>query len=230
MRFFIVCIALTTLVWAEIMSINTPYRGELYDRVKLFMQEAFKRNHYELHYQKLPLKRGLINANSGIDDGDGPRVPVIEKKFTNLIRIDVPILEISIHAHVKNTNLLHIKRWEDLKPYHVGVRTGTVIQVTNLKRVNPQHITYVSTNKQLFKLLEKDRVDVVIAETYMSRTLKKKMGLTHLASTQSLLKKKMYLYLHKKHKDKVAAFTKTLLEMQKEGRLEELRKFYHGEK
>ena len=228
MKVFILFITLSTMIYAQVMRINTPYRGALYDKVKPFMQELFKRNHLDVHYQRLPLKRALINANTGVDDGDGPRVRMIGEKFKNLIRLEVPILEISIHAHVKDKNLLAIKSWKDLKTYRVGVRTGTVIQVNNVKKINPKQIIYVSTNKQLFQLLEKDRVDVVVAEKFMSRGMKKKLGLEHLKATTSLLHKKMYLYLNKKHKDKVKAFEKTLLEMQKEGKQEALKRFYHG--
>ena len=225
MKILLTLLLLFTGVFAETMHINTPYRGELYEEVKPLMYELFKRNTYDLEYQKLPLKRGLINANKGVDDGDGPRVKEVEKRFPNIVRIDVPILEISIHAHYKKKSL-NIQDWTDLKPYNIGVRTGTIVQVKNVKKVDPKEITYVVTNEKLFELLEEEKVDVVISERVMARSLKKEMKLEHLYQSPALLQKNMYLFLNKKHIDKVKAFKQTLLQMQKEGYQKRLKHFY----
>lgn len=223
-------IFIATGLIAQSMNINTPYRGALYDKVKPFMQELFERNKLQLEYQRLPLSRALSRANDGIDDGDGPRVKAVEKKFKNLRRVDVPILKIAIHAHVKDIKLLKIKSWEDIKPYAVGVRRGTVIQVKNLKRVNHKNIIYVTTNEQLFQLLEAGRIDVAIAERFMARTVKEQKHLEHLYQTEPLLEKNMYLYMHKKHSGLLPALTNTLMEMKNEGKLKALDDFYRGDK
>ena len=214
-------------VWAmaETMYINTPYRGILYEEAKPLMEELFKRNGYELIYQTPPPKRGLINANKGVDDGDGPRVKAVGKKFTNLRRVDIPILEISIHAHFKDKGI-QINKWEDIKPYNVGVRTGTVIQVNNVKKINPKEVTYVPTNEKLFELLDQGKVDVVIAERVMARGMKQKLKLIDIAQSPSLLRKNMYLFFNKKHTNKVKDFEKTLQKMKEEGYQKRLKHFY----
>jgi len=225
MRTFLLLSLAFAWAMAETMSINTPYRGKLYDEAKPFMLELFKRNGYMLEYQQLPPKRGLINANSGVDDGDGPRVKEVGKKFLNLRRVDVPILEITIHAHYKDKDM-KITQWDDLKPYHVAVRTGTVIQVNNVKKVNPQETTYVPTNEKLFELLEQEKVDVVIAERVMARGMKKKLDLMHIYQSPVLLRKKMYLFFNKKHSDKIKTFEQTLLKMNEEGYQKRFKHFY----
>jgi len=171
------------------------------------------------------LKRGLINANKGIDDGDGPRVKAVGKKFKNIIRVDVPILEISIHAFFKN-KAMKIDSWEDIKPFTVGVRTGTVIQINHVKKADPKEIVYVPTNEKLFELLEDNKLDIIIAERVMAREIQRKMHLTHLQESPALLKKKMYLFLNKKHKDKIDNFKNTLIQMKEEGYQKRLKQFY----
>ena len=225
MKFLMFAFLLIATLHAEIMSINTPLRGELYNQAKPLMTELFKRNSYELEFQKLPLKRGLINANRGLDDGDGPRVREIGHKYTDLVRIEVPILKISIHAHYKN-KAIKINNWNDIKPYNVGVRTGTVIQVKNVKKVEPKEITYVATNEKLLELLNENKIDIAIADRVMPRGIKTKMGYKNMIESPPLLQKNMYLYLNKKHKDKVESFERTLLKMKDEGYQKRLKFFY----
>ena len=225
MKQIIIFLLLGACVFAQNMYINTPYRGSLYEEVKPFMEELFHRNGYELVFQKLPLKRGLINANSGMDDGDGPRVKEVENKFPNLLRVETPILQISIHAYYKK-KYLKIGRWADLKPFHVGVRTGTLIQVNNVKKANPDEIIYVDTNEKLFKLLEEKKVDVIIMEKVMARDVKQKMKLEDISMSPALLRKNKYLFLNKKHANRVQGFNKTLLQMKKEGYQDRLKDFY----
>lgn len=229
MKIFVLFFLLMGSVYAELMYINTPLRGEVYEQTKILMQELFKRHSYELEFQRLPLKRGLINANRGLDDGDGPRVEEIGDKYTNLVRVEVPILKISIHAHYKN-KAIKINSWKDLKPYHVAVRTGTLIQVKNVKKVEPKEVTLVATNEKLFELLDENKVDVVIAGREQARELKTKIGYDKFMQSPPLLQKDMYLYFNKKHKDKVKSFEGTLLKMKDEGYQERLRYFYENGK
>jgi len=225
MKFLMFIFVLIGTSHAEVMSINTPFRGELYEQTKPLMTELFKRHSYELEFQKLPLKRGLINANRGLDDGDGPRVKEIGYKYTDLIRVDVPIIKFSIHAHYKD-KAIKINNWNDIKPYNVGVRTGTLILVNNVKKVEPKEITYVATNEKLLELLNENKIDIAIADRVMTRGIKKKMGYENMIESPPLLQKNMYLYLNKKHKDKVASFERTLLKMKDEGYQERLKFFY----
>ena len=225
MKFLMFAFLVIGILHAEVMSINTPLRGEVYEQTKLLMEELFKRHSYELEFQKLPLKRALINANRGLDDGDGPRVREIGNKYTNLVRIEVPILKISIHAHYKD-KAIKINNWNDIKPYHVAVRTGTLIQVNNVKKIGPKEITYVATNEKLFELLEEKKVDIVIAGRTQSRGVQRKIGYKNIIESPPLLQKDMYLYLNKKHKDRVESFERTLLKMKDEGYQERLKVFY----
>ena len=225
MRSLLLLLLSSVWVMAETMYINTPFRGELHNEVKPLIVELFKREGYILELQKLPPKRGLINANKGVDDGDGPRVKEVSKKFSNLRRVDVPIIQISFHAHYKGKSI-NITKWEDLKPYNVGVRTGTLVMVNNVKRINPKEMTYALNNEKLFELLEKDKVDVVIAERISAKGMKEKMNLMHINQSPALIRKNMYLFFNKKHRAKIGKFEKTLLKMKEEGYQKRLKNFY----
>ena len=210
---------------AETLSINTPFRGKLYDEAKLFMEELFKRNGYELEYQKLPHKRALINANRGIEDGDGPRVKAVARQYSNLRRVDVPIMQMVLHAYYRDKDI-RIRTWEDLKPYHVAVRRGIVMQVDNVKRVNPKEITYISSSEKLFELLKQKKVDIIIAESLKIMGGTGDSSLNDIYQSPALVKQNMYLFLHKKHNDKLEGFESVLLQMKEEGYQKRLEHFY----
>ena len=95
-----------------------------------------------------------------------------------------------------------------------------------MKRVNPKEVIYVPTNEKLFELLDKGKVDIVIAERVMARGIKNKLKLTKIEQSPPLLRKKMYLFFNKKHSDKIQTFKQTLLKMHEEGYQKRFKHFY----
>lgn len=120
--------------------------------------EAYRRAGVILDIVRVPSGRSSINANAGIDAGNGPRIAHFHKHFPNLRAIpekaiDFDFVGFAVDPKIKATS------WEDLAPYTVGVVTGWRILEINAAKTAGQVIK-VSTPELLFKLLENGRVEI----------------------------------------------------------------------
>jgi polar amino acid transport system substrate-binding protein len=174
---------------------------------------AFKRLGLEIIIPRLPAERALINANKGIDDGDLPRISGLESIYSDLIMVSQSIMDYSFVAFTRNKDFA-ITGWDSLKPYNIGIITGWKILEKNV--VGVRSLTKVKNQTQLFTLLKMDRADVVIYEKWQGLQTAKNLGITDIHILQPpLAKRKMFMYLHKKHKHlapKVAAVLKSMKE------------------
>ena len=92
--------------------------------------------------------------------------------------------------------------------------------------MKPAEVHIVTTPEQLFRMIDKDRLDYGVVG-YLSglksiSDLKLK-GIT--AIDPPLIEKPLYLMLHKKHKELIPVFNKVILEMKKDGTI---KKLYNG--
>ncbi len=136
-------------------------------------------------------------ANTGVIDGDLLRVPQINFIYKNLIRVEQASMNFNFVAFRKNRNIkVHSKH--SFSNYNAAVVRGWKIleeQISNSKK-----ITLVTTPKNLFRLLEKGRTDVILFEQYEGLCLIRDLGInTIYMQNKVLITKKMHLFLHKKH-------------------------------
>lgn len=150
--------------WPKSLTLNTedyaPYSkrdGTGFE--DLIAKEIFKRLGVSVKWNFLPSERVLVNANSGLDDGILARVGGMSKKYPNLVQFEEPALT---RDYVGFTNQNHIKvsGWKSLKPYHVAIITGWKLLERNIK--NTKSMIKVKNAKQLFSVLEANRVDIVV--------------------------------------------------------------------
>ncbi|MBF0194342.1 MAG: transporter substrate-binding domain-containing protein [Magnetococcales bacterium] len=207
-------------VQAETLAINTfgapPLSNEqrtgFHDQLSI---TAFKRLGLDIIIPRLPAERALINANKGIDDGDLPRISGLESIYNNLIMVPQSIMDYSFVAFTRHKNF-KITGWDSLKPYNVGIITGWKILEKNV--VGVRSLTKVKNQTQLFTLLQMDRTDVVIYEKWQGLQTARDMGIKDIKILQPpLSKRKMFMYLNKKHEHLVAKIAKTLTEMKEDG-------------
>lgn len=81
---------------------------------KYVLIEAYKEIGYQVTFDDLPGKRALEWANKGLTDGDVARIEGTEKKFTNLIPIEIPIIYFKGVVFTKNIKR-NIAQWKDLQ-------------------------------------------------------------------------------------------------------------------
>lgn len=219
--FFVICygqmVAPTT---AEPLTLNSALGAPLTNERKtgfldIIATEAFKRNGIQLSLITLPAARGLKSANAGIVDGELTRVVGMEKLYPNL----VPVPEMMMYMDFvgfSNNSSISINGWNTLKPYSVGFMRGWKIYEKNIPKGTD--VLLADDAEQLFTLLERGRVDVVLYTRLMGLEIIRRrqiVGASQLAPPLAI--KEMYMYLHKRHVDLAHEIGTTLAEMKAEG-------------
>lgn len=159
-------------------------------------------------------ERSLLNANEGIDDGQALRVAGLEHLYPNLIQVPEPVIMNDFVA-LSMRHRFATPGWGALKPYTVSYIIGWKIFEAN---VPPGTLrTTVREAEQLFTLLARDRVDVVLYERWQGLAQARRSGLRVQAMEPPLLSTPMYMYLHKKHAALVPRVAQALARLKRNG-------------
>jgi len=228
--FFSLCVFffLTTTCVASPPLVITTFTGPpesnesdtgLYD---LILQEAFRRINQLIDIDHLPAERALMNADSGLTDGEFPRISGLEKLYPNLIMVPERLTDYEFVAFSKH-NGKKMYSWDALKPYDVAIVRGWKILEENI--VKYRSLVRVKNHKLLFNLLVNDRADIVIYSRISGEAYIHSQGLAGLVVTLEppLDVREMHLYLNKKHEQLVEPLSQALREMRKDGTYTEIK-------
>lgn len=122
-------------LYAKVLTVSTGFNQNEAQYLKKIIQEVFNRVGMDLEFQILPNKHSLVNANSGIGDGEAARIWSINKAYPNLIPIAPNIHTIDIVLISKEGR--KIKKLTDLHEYTIGLVRGVKIANTLAKKYNP---------------------------------------------------------------------------------------------
>lgn len=195
---------------------DTPYTTEANDGfLDLVAAEAFRRAGLKLKMVRVSPERALLNADAGIEDGVSARISGLEKTYTNLVRVPEKILDFPFVAFARQSKVDRAS-WNALKPLAVGHIQGWKIFEQNL--MPGTNVTIVDTAEQLFTMLDKNRVDVALYERWLGLALAKKMGIKDIRVVEpALVEREMFVYLNKRHTDKVPAIASALRAIKADG-------------
>lgn len=183
--------------------------------VDIIAGEAFHRAGLKLKLIQLPAERALINANKGIEDGEVSRVAGIHKFYTNLIPIEEKLVDHHFVAFTRNAKLKNAS-WKNMKPFIVGYIRGYKIVEKNIPEGTETNTA--NNARQLMTMLDKGRVDIAIYRRWEGLELAREMGFENLKIIEpSLAEVGIYIYLHKKHADKVPLISNALKSIKSEG-------------
>jgi polar amino acid transport system substrate-binding protein len=192
--------------------ITSPARDGLLD---LLYAELFRRVGLQVEIQKQSAERGLLNANSGIDDGDVSRVLGIDQTYTNLVRVPEPVMFYQMVVFSKKPNFT-VAGPDSLKPYDVGILTGWKILERTI--VGARSLIRVETGAQLFSMLEQGRIDVAVIEKLEGLHFLKTMGIADVRVLEpAYVEGDWYLYLHRKHAALAPRLAEELRKMKRDG-------------
>jgi len=188
--------------------------------------EILRRAYLEIGYELIfPIESNsqtLEMANRGRLDGELHRISGIEDRFTHLIKIPVPINRVEIVIFTKDPEI-SIQTIEDLSQYNLAALTGIKV----IEDLFPENNNIVWTNKrdQTFRLLDKERVSLVIGSHLNGLISLRDQGLTEISPLPLVLNEALlYHYIHDKHIDLVPDLTRILTRMLNSGEIEEIRK------
>lgn len=177
--------------------------------------EAMRRIGIELETVRLPAERALINANAGIDDGDLLRISGLQASYPNLLQVPEKIIDLEFVVFTRQARF-PVNGWSSLKPYTVAIITGWKILERNITDV--AGITKVKTPDQLFMLLLKDRIETIVYSRWVGLGYIKQHRLQGIKVLEPpLARRRMYVYLHKKHRRLVPKLAAALREVKADG-------------
>lgn len=176
----------------------------------LITAEAFKRIGVILKTVSLPAERGLLNANHHKIDGEMGRIKNIHKTYKNLVPVQEKIMDWEFMA-IGSSEIDTKNGWQSLAGKRVGIINGWKILE---RKVTPiANVTKVKSVDALFRLLQNNRVDIVIYEHWAGEKLIKDLSLKAKVHFPPLATKELFIYLHKEHAhlaDKLAAALKNM--------------------
>lgn len=189
----------------EIFTINTadkpPYstnnNSGVYDKI---ISSVFGDMGMKIKINHLLSARSIENVQVGIDDAEYARIKGLSNTYSNLIIVGEKILDFSFTAFAKDSSI-KIEDWESLKPYNVAFMRGWKIYEKNVKA---KSVLIVSTENELFQVLKKGRVDIILYELLRGMDYMKKNKISGIVDLKRAISKRgMYLYVNKKHEQLV---------------------------
>ncbi len=184
---------------------------------------AYRQIGIEVEILKFPAERALNWSNKGKTDGEVNRIKGIEKLYPNLVMVAAPVNYFEGMAFSANIDI-PVKNWDSIKPFSIAIRIGAKfaeIGTTGMK------VSSFPSYQKVFELVGRGRYDIAIASRLTGLYHIKAQQLTHLAILEPpLLKFKLYHYLHKKHRSLVPKITDSLLKMNQQGAIEQIRDAY----
>jgi polar amino acid transport system substrate-binding protein len=193
--------------------LTTPDKDGLFDLIYL---ELAKRLGINIVIQATENgERALLNANSGLDDGDVARVAGLDKRYSNLVYLPVPVYHYQMVVFSKSV-AFPVDGAKSIAPYDIGVLTGWKV-LENIAK-GARSVTSLDSAEQLFSMLDKQRIDIALMEKTEGLAIIKKLGIKNIRVLQpNLLEGDWYLYLNKKHAAMVPKIAAELEKMHKDG-------------
>lgn len=191
---------------------GTLFHQLVRDRAKAMYQEAG----IPADFIDLPHNRSLISANEGTVDGDVGRVPSVEEKYPNLVRVNAKLMDLKGAVYTTRDDL---GAYSDdmLKRLKVGYVLG--VRWTQ-KRMDGLPAVKVRDYPSLFEMLLEKRVDIVLATEASAQSAIKELG-DRGKSIRKLqpfiFTAPIYHYLNKKNQDIVPRLEETLNRLNSEG-------------
>lgn len=210
----------TTSVRAEESLTFSNVKAQLSDISVSILKEAYSRVNITIQTKELPAGRALEESNGGYTDGEVHRILFPHGRFPNLVRVDVPINEITGVALAISD--LPIGSPRDLKSYRVGIKTGNLFAEKLVKgHGNVIRMTYFA---DLISSLMADRLDLIIVNTlWANEKIHNDPSGTLRIVGPPLITIPLYHYVHIKHQSLVPLLENVLRNMQAHGELKQIR-------
>ena len=191
--------------------LSNPDQNGLLDRL---MIELFKRIDIDMELVFTTAEKSLVDVNSGFFDGEINRIEGMEKAFPNLIR--VPEANMTMHFVAFSKKSFNLNGWSSIKPLYIGLVNGWKILEQNTEGF--PNVISTPTEKELFTMLNKNRLDVALYAKLTGYAALEQHGFTDIRHLEPpLASRPMYLYVHKTHKTLVPRIADALREMKRDG-------------
>ncbi|WP_019028881.1 substrate-binding periplasmic protein [Colwellia piezophila] len=219
--FMLILLLLVSPVYAQQLLLFSGAKDPVTDISSKVIIEAYKRIGIEAKIEQFPSARSLAMANKGTVDGEVGRIAGIESVYPNLIRIPVAINVVEGMVFSKN-DINYFPNWQALKAYIIGIKRGDIFIEKGTKGMQ---VVPVADSNQLFKMLIKERTDVVVLAKVTGLSQLKILGIKGIKVHEpAITQVNLFHYVHKKNAYLIPEITNVLKEMEAEGRIAVIRK------
>lgn len=184
-------------------TISTSYNNLLSNRTQTgmldrIMIEAFERLDMKARLVFTPTEKSLVDVNAGILDAELNRIEGMEQSYPNLVRVPEPNMTMYFVAFSRRN--IEIDGWDSIRDLNIGIVKGWKILENNTRGF--PNVVLVPTEKELFNMLRKDRLDVALYSKLTGYAVLQDLGfdnegIRHLEPP--LASRDMFLYVHKDH-------------------------------
>lgn len=170
----------------------------LHKAALLPLKKAYQRLNIPLEIDFSAGNRSIFEANQGSIDGLLVRTSIVEKDFTNLVRVEPPVITLALHAYSIDGKI-EIYDWDDLRYYETGFLIASINIAEKTKHFSRTH--RIRNSDTLVTMLLKGRLEVILLPDLLFDDAVRDRQLSRpiLPNQEPLEQIKLYHYLHKKH-------------------------------
>jgi polar amino acid transport system substrate-binding protein len=168
----------------------------------------------------VPSERGLTLLNDGQDDGTLARNAGMSARYPNMVQFSEKALDREYLAYTKRPDI-EVSGWDSLAGYSVGIVNGWKILEQNITAAGV--LIRVRDDAQLFRILEEDRVDLVVFNRWGGLYLLRELQIKGVRALEPpLARREVFFYLHKRHAELAERASEVLREMKRDGSYQQL--------
>lgn len=200
---------------------NTP-SSVVYSKI---LKEVYTRAGIPLEFVPLPTERSLHQSTRSLIDGELVRIHKVGDIYPTLFRVPTPFTFFEARAFSRTQEIkqdIEKNGWNALQNYRVDIVRGMEHAEVDLAEI--KSLVDVDRTDQLFKMLERDRIDVLMSTKVSGYFFTKKFGLKSIHLIEPALQRHdLYHYLHEKNKKYIPILDEAVRAIKESGELTELR-------
>ncbi len=209
----------SSATWAETFTINSSFTPPTSTVFRLILEDAFNRIGLEVDFREISAERSIDLVNDGTDDGECCRIGEINEFYPHLVRVPVPVIRVDFVAFTRDPDI-PLTDWDSLAAYDVGIVSGWKILEREFTLHPPRQLYILDSSESMFGMLDKGRIQVAVIGRLVGYQKIRTLGLHNIkAIDPPLASRPMYLFLHEKHRGRIAEIETALRGMQEDGTL-----------
>ncbi|WP_343562144.1 hypothetical protein [Kiloniella sp. b19] len=184
---------------SEVIRVGFVAHSEFDRQVLPILRQAYRKVGVEVAFVGYPAERQLQAVSKGQVDGDALRVALIENKYKNLVRVNIPLLTLRGYAY---TNREDIEEYSTkvLDEYSLIHERGILWSENVLEG---RQASEAASSPELFKMLDEKRADIALGTEISAEE-----ALRSIKEPKSVIRKlyppitvmRTYHYLHDSHR------------------------------
>ncbi|WP_375749237.1 hypothetical protein [Vibrio sp. HN007] len=213
--------AITTATDPLVINNNHPEGSPAEIWMTKVYRDLYERINVPLKMVYFPKARGAFYADTGKIDGQVTSVFQYQDKQKEQIRINFPLVKLSMLAITQNNKNIEVQNWDSLNNtrFRVEYVRGILLAEKELtKRVSKGNLTDSSSAMHSLQKVKHDRIDIFVHGNITLFPLTHSADFSNeLISAGALSTNTLYPYLNRAHKELVPIIEKTLHEMRVDG-------------